>query len=98
MLEGFGWDHIPILYDTLSYGESECLWHLCWLCVFEVTSNWVNTILSEINFTQDCKGTMCIKYANRVNALGHEIVHPVSLPVPLPEGVSLDLDWLGLQL
>lgn len=53
-------------------------------------------ILSEINFTQDCKGTMCIIYANRANALGYEIVHPVSLPVPLPEGFSLDLDWLGL--
>lgn len=49
-------------------------------------------ILSEIHFTQDCKGTMCLIYANRANALGHEIVHPVSLPVPLPKGFSLDVD------
>lgn len=53
-------------------------------------------ILSEIYFTQDCKGTMCVTYANSTDALGHEIIHPVSLPVPLPEGFSLDLDWLDL--
>lgn len=55
-------------------------------------------ILSEIHFTQDCKGTMCLIYAKSSDTLGHEIVHPVSLPVPLPEGFSLHLDWLGLLL
>lgn len=71
-------------------------WHSCQLCAFQVSGNWVNMILCEICFTQDCKGTMCVTHANRTNALGHEIIHPVSLPVPLPEGFSLDLDWLSL--
>lgn len=39
---------------------------------------------------------MCVICANRADALGHKIIHPVSMPVPLPEGFSLDLDWLGL--